>query len=197
MAKTLTNRADAIVASVIPASPTGDRLEHVHDLELTYTSNAIEGNMLSAAEAISSSSKGSRSAASRWDIISKTDPGGMLLVVWQAGDEFAARFLCRAGFVEFNGARSGPKPLPQGGSDPRTGRESAGAATPPSRRRHDLLVARDLLVPVPPAARSRRDTGALVAPDPRPQVRAAEISLPPANRRSVARQHVPGGLSGG
>ena len=25
-------------------------LEHVHDLELTYTSNAIEGNTLSAAE---------------------------------------------------------------------------------------------------------------------------------------------------
>src|SRR5215468_7871072 len=27
-----------------------DNLEHVHDLELTYTSNAIEGNTLSAAE---------------------------------------------------------------------------------------------------------------------------------------------------
>src|SRR5215472_6614002 len=27
-----------------------DNLEHIHDLELTYTSNAIEGNTLTAAE---------------------------------------------------------------------------------------------------------------------------------------------------
>jgi len=34
-----------------PQSPRGlDNLEHVHDLELTYTSNAIEGNTLTAAE---------------------------------------------------------------------------------------------------------------------------------------------------
>jgi Fic family protein len=34
-----------------PLSPRGlGNLEHVHDLELTYTSNAIEGNTLSAAE---------------------------------------------------------------------------------------------------------------------------------------------------
>src|SRR5712691_3154463 len=34
-----------------PLSPGGlGNLEHIHDLELTYTSNAIEGNTLSAAE---------------------------------------------------------------------------------------------------------------------------------------------------
>src|SRR5208282_2973085 len=34
-----------------PLSPRGlSNLEHVHDLELTYTSNAIEGNTLTAAE---------------------------------------------------------------------------------------------------------------------------------------------------
>ena len=32
-------------------------------------------------------------------------PGGMLLVVRHAEDEFSARFLCRAGFVHFQGAR--------------------------------------------------------------------------------------------
>jgi hypothetical protein len=34
-----------------PLSPGGlSNLEHIHDIELTYTSNAIEGNTLTAAE---------------------------------------------------------------------------------------------------------------------------------------------------
>jgi protein-L-isoaspartate(D-aspartate) O-methyltransferase len=33
-------------------------------------------------------------------------PGAILLVVRQQGEQFAARFLCRAGFVDFTGARS-------------------------------------------------------------------------------------------
>jgi protein-L-isoaspartate(D-aspartate) O-methyltransferase len=32
-------------------------------------------------------------------------PGAMLLVVRRAGDRFSARFLCRAGFIHFQGAR--------------------------------------------------------------------------------------------
>ena len=32
-------------------------------------------------------------------------PGGLLLVIRQAKDEFSARFLCRAGFIHFQGAR--------------------------------------------------------------------------------------------
>jgi Fic family protein len=40
-------------------------LEQAHDLELTYTSNAIEGNTLSAAETALVSSMASPSAASR------------------------------------------------------------------------------------------------------------------------------------
>jgi protein-L-isoaspartate(D-aspartate) O-methyltransferase len=33
-------------------------------------------------------------------------PGAMLLVTRRAADEFAARFLCRAGFIDFKGARN-------------------------------------------------------------------------------------------
>ena len=33
-------------------------------------------------------------------------PGAMLLVTHRADDEFAARFLCRAGFIDFEGARN-------------------------------------------------------------------------------------------
>jgi Fic family protein len=40
-------------------------VEHTHDLELTYTSNAIEGNTLTAAETTLVIEQGSQSAASR------------------------------------------------------------------------------------------------------------------------------------
>jgi protein-L-isoaspartate(D-aspartate) O-methyltransferase len=33
-------------------------------------------------------------------------PGAMLLVTRRAADEFAARFLCRAGFIDLKGARN-------------------------------------------------------------------------------------------
>jgi protein-L-isoaspartate(D-aspartate) O-methyltransferase len=36
----------------------------------------------------------------------RSGPGGMLLVTRRSDEEFAARFLCRAGFIDFKGARN-------------------------------------------------------------------------------------------
>ena len=53
----------AKLARLRPLSPRAlDNLDHALDLELTYTSNAIEGNSMTQIEPISSSTKALRSA---------------------------------------------------------------------------------------------------------------------------------------
>ena len=63
-------------------------LEHIHDLELTYTSNAIEGNTLSAAETTLVIEKGITIGGKRSRTISKRSTimrRSAMYVRWRAG----------------------------------------------------------------------------------------------------------------